>query len=270
MAHKIAIDIKHSNAYNIFIVILTVISLIIMVLMFLPLNDETIGLLQVYDNLICVIFLIAFTLNLRATTKKSDYFIKERGWLDLLGSIPSLGGIFKYSGILRLARLSRLARILRILRGQNKESLFRDVLEHRSQYTGLITILLTIIILATASVLVLQFESQSPQASIKTGWESFWFSIVTITTVGYGDYSPVTVGGRVTAMFIMIAGIGIIGVLASLMSSFMVGTAPDTEVDEVSDPGASPSIETEIAAIKNELAELRRLLEKISPDVDIK
>jgi voltage-gated potassium channel len=270
MTHETATHIEHSNAYNIFIVVLTIISLIIMVLMFLPLNDETLGLLQVYDNLICVIFLIDFTLNLRATPKKSDYFIKERGWLDLLGSIPSLGVAFKYSGILRLARLSRLARILRILRGQNKESLFKDVLEHRSQYTGLITILLSIIVLASASVLVLQFESQSPQASIKTGWESFWFSIVTITTVGYGDYSPVTVGGRITAMFIMIAGIGIIGVLASLMSSFLVGSPQDTEEDEISHPVTSPSIETEIAAIKKELAEMRKLLEKIAPDMNIK
>ena len=44
------------------------------------------------------------------------YFIKERGWLDLLGSIPSLGLGFKYTGLLRLARLSRLARITRLLR----------------------------------------------------------------------------------------------------------------------------------------------------------
>ncbi len=268
MAHESATQIEHSNAYNIFIVVLTIISLIIMVLMFLPLNDETLGLLQVYDNLICVIFLIDFTLNLRATPKKSDYFIKERGWLDLLGSIPSLGVAFKYSGILRLARLSRLARILRILRGQNKESLFKDVLEHRSQYTGLITILLSIIVLATASVLVLQFESQSPQASIKTGWESFWFSIVTITTVGYGDYFPVTVGGRITAMFIMIAGIGIIGVLASIMSSLLVGSPSSAPVEkEMAD---TATVESEIAAIKKELAEMRKLLEKIAPDMDIK
>ena len=80
---------RHSNAYNIFIVVLTVFSLIIMVAMFLPLSDATIKLLQVYDNLICVIFLIDFFLSLRAASKKSDYFIKERGWLDLLGSIPS-------------------------------------------------------------------------------------------------------------------------------------------------------------------------------------
>src|SRR3990172_6781411 len=146
---------KHSNAYNIFILVLTVFSLAIMVVMLLPIDDSTLGLLQIYDNLICVIFLIDFALNLRAAPKKSDYFIKERGWLDLLGSIPSFGGAFKFSGLLRLARLSRLARITRLLRGENKKALVKDVVENRSQYTAFITILMTLIVLTVSSVLVL-------------------------------------------------------------------------------------------------------------------
>lgn len=267
MARKSSTHIEHSNAYNIFILVLTIISLVFMAAMFLPLDEETIGLLQFYDNLICVIFLIDFTLNLRAAAKKSDYFIKERGWLDLIGSIPSLGVAFKYSGILRLARLSRVARILRILRGENKEALFKDIIQHRNQYTGVIAILLTIVVLALTSVLVLQFESQSPEASIRTGWDAFWYSIVTITTVGYGDYYPVTVGGRITAMFIMSAGIGIIGVLASLMSSLLVGSQPDSMDEEISNIA---TVDSEVAAIKNELAEMRHLLEKIASDGELK
>ena len=82
---------KTSNAYNIFILVLTILSLAVMVAMLLPLSDATLGLLRFYDNLICVIFLIDFYLNWRAAPKKSDYFIGQRGWLDLLGSIPSLG-----------------------------------------------------------------------------------------------------------------------------------------------------------------------------------
>ncbi len=268
MAQETAPHHQHSNAYNIFILVLTVISLVIMVVMLLPLDDATIGLLQFYDNLICVIFLIDFFLNLRAASPKSDYFIKERGWLDLLGSIPSLGVAFKYSGLFRLARLSRLVRILRLLRGENKEALVKDIVEHRSQYTGFITILLTIIVLATASVLVLQFESQSPEASITTGWDAFWYSIVTITTVGYGDYYPVTFWGRITAIFIMIAGVGIIGVLASLLSSLLVGSPPVPEEEETPATAITPMVEQELAIIKNELADLRQLLEKLSMEGD--
>lgn len=252
---------RHSNAYHVFILVLTIIALVIMVLMFLPIDDSTIGLLQFYDNLICVIFLIDFALTLRATSNKSEYFFKERGWLDLLGSIPSLGVTFKYSGLLRLARLSQFARILRILRAQRKEALVRDVVKHRSQYIGLVTVLLTIIVLASASVLVLQFESQSPEALITTGWDAFWYSIVTITTVGYGDYYPVTFWGRVTAMFIMFAGIGIIGALASLLSSILIGT-PATPSEEALPVEVAPTVEQDIAAIKAELVALRRLLER--------
>lgn len=264
MAQEIAPKQRHSNAYNIFILVLTIISLVVMVVMFLPLGDATTDLLQFYDNLICVIFLIDFFLNLRAAEKKSDYLIKERGWLDLLGSIPSLGLTFKYSGLFRLARLSRLARITRLMRGKNREELIRDVVENRSQYTAFVTVLLTIIILATASVFVLQFESRSPDAKIITGGEAFWYSIVTLTTVGYGDYFPVTAWGRITAMFIMFAGVGLIGVLASLLSSLLIGSpsAPEEEVSAVA--VSTPTVAEELAALRDEVAALLRMLEKMS------
>ena len=261
MAQRPTSPRQQSHAYNIFILILTVISLVIMVVMLLPLDDGTLGLLRFYDNLICLIFLLDFALSLRAAQDKSRYFFKERGWLDLLGSIPSFG-VTKYSGLLRLARLSRFARCLRILRLQDKEALVQDIAEHRSQYTGLITILLIITILASASVLVLQFEGQSPESSIKTGGDAFWYSIVTITTVGYGDYYPVTPGGRITAIFIMVAGVGVIGVLASLLSSLLVGSPPAPAEAEATVAALPPAVEQELAAIKSELMGLRQLIEK--------
>ena len=113
-------------------------------------------------------------------------------------------------------------------------------------------------------MLVLQFESQSPNATIKTGGQALWYSIVTITTVGYGDYSPVTTAGRITAAFIMFMGVGIIGALASILASLLVGgSSSDEEVEAPATP-TMPTVEQDIIAIKNELAEMRQLLENMS------
>jgi voltage-gated potassium channel len=265
---------KPSNAYNIFILVLTVLSLAIMVVMLLPVSEATYKLLAVYDNQICFIFLIDFFLNMRGAARKSDYFIKERGWLDLLGSIPSLGlltNVGKLAGLLRLARLSRLARIARLLRGENKKTLVKDILENRSRYAAFLTILLTILVLTVSSVLVLQFESKAPNANITTGGDALWYAVVTITTVGYGDFYPVTTAGRIAAVFIMFMGVGIIGALASILASLLVGSSASPEEDAAAEAAqaataAAPilSVQEELKVVKEELAVVRQMLEKMS------
>jgi voltage-gated potassium channel len=253
---------RHGNAYNLFILVLTVVSLIIMFAMLLPLHEATLELLVFYDNVICVIFLVDFSINLFSTPKKSDYFIKQRGWLDLIGSFPSLGISLRHTGILRLARLSRFARISRLLRGKKKKQLFEDVVKNRSQYAAFITILTAIIVLTLSSVFVLEFESRSPDANILTGQDAIWYAVVTITTVGYGDRYPVTTGGRITGMFIMITGVGIIGALASILSSVLVGSSA-APAEEAAPHAGAPIIEDELVNVKNELASLRNTIEQL-------
>ncbi len=253
-----------SNAYNIFILILTLFSLVIMVALFLPLNQATIELLRFYDNLICAFFLFDFFLTWRAATNKKDFFFRQRAWMDLVGALPSLGIVFpyRYFGLLRLLRLNRVNRIYRHLGVQRRGELLRDILKNRSRYASFLIGLLAIIVLSSASVLVLQFESAARNALITTGWDAFWYSIVTITTVGYGDYYPVTVGGRITGMFIMITGVGIIGALASLMASLLIGESHSTAEEEAAEEQRETEVEKELAAIRQELTALRQLMEK--------
>ena len=82
---------RRSNAYQIFILVLTVLSLIIMAALLLPLSQPTLDLLRFYDNVICVIFLGDFFWALLTAPSRTGYLIGERGWLDLLDRYPRWG-----------------------------------------------------------------------------------------------------------------------------------------------------------------------------------
>jgi voltage-gated potassium channel len=252
---------SHGNAYNLFILVLTVFSLVVMVLLLLPLDEQSLILLRFYDNAICVIFLADFAYNITGSRPRSAYFVRQRGWLDLLGSIPSFG-VFQLSALFRLARLSRLARIGRLLGGKARGELVRDMVENRGQYATFVTILLAGMVLSISSFLVLQFESRSPEANITTGGDAIWWGFVTITTVGYGDYYPVTALGRIIGVSVMFAGVGIIGALASILASLLV--PPPKEEALAADPvpaarsaEGTDAVATELAALRAEVAALR-------------
>jgi voltage-gated potassium channel len=276
MADKVLVNPRHakivgllnSNSYIIVVLILTLFSLAVMGVQFvLPQGTETWNLVNFYNNLTCIFFLIDFALHMIAEPVKRDYFIGQRGYFDLLGSIPSFG-FSQYTALLRLFRLSRLFRLRRFLNPENRNFLKNEILNNRGSYALLLTVLMAVMVLATASIFVLFFESQSPDANITTSGDAQWWAVVTITTVGYGDRYPVTLGGRTTAVFVMFAGVGIIGALASILASVLIPQPKKDEKPDEPQPGedlpavSSPAVEQELAAVKTELAALRQLLEK--------
>jgi voltage-gated potassium channel len=258
----------NNNSYIILVLILTIFSLFLMaVQMVLKVGTLTYDLVNTYNNVVCYFFLADFAMRLIAAPRMRDYFIGQRGYFDLLGSIPSFG-FSQYTALLRLFRLSRLFRLRRFMNPENRKILRDEILNNRGSYAALLTVIMAVLVVSTASIFVLFFESQSPDANITTGGDSLWWAIVTITTVGYGDRYPVTPGGRLIAVSVMFAGVGIIGALASILASFLIPSPkkeekPD-EPQSVENPPAvsSPAVEQELAAVKTELAALRQLLEK--------
>jgi len=257
-----------------------------MVLLLLPFSGPINDTLLVWDNVICVIFLIDFAYNLATSHPRRRYFIDRLGWLDLLGSIPTLG-IFRATALLRLARVARLMRLSRQLGKQGRRELIRDIIRNRGQYALFVTVLLGFIVLTTASALVLVFEGGNPDANIKTGGDALWWAIVTITTVGYGDLYPVTAFGRMVGVVVMLSGIGIIGAMASIVATLLVSPraedlitpeeeaadthnaveafaaqAPDAPVTDVLRSLAETR--AELASTRAELADIRSVIHAMS------
>ena len=79
-----------------------------------------------------------------------------------------------------------------------------------------------LVLILIGSLAILDAERHAPGATITTYPKALWWTVVTITTVGYGDYSPITPTGRVIALAIMLAGIALIGVVTATLASWIV------------------------------------------------
>jgi voltage-gated potassium channel len=115
-----------------------------------------------------------------------------------------------------------------------------------------------------SSLLVLQFEGRSADANIVTGGDALWWGLVTITTVGYGDFYPVTSLGRIVGVAVMFAGVGIIGALASILASLLV-PSPKAEETAPAAAGAiadADAVAAELAGLRAEVAALRAEMQR--------
>jgi len=106
-------------------------------------------------------------------------------------------------------------------------------------------------------------ERHAPGSSIHTLGESVWWSVTTVTTVGYGDYVPVTIAGRVTACFIMGIGLLTLAVVTAQVASSFVSQEPSGAQDGLPALPATPG--TTLAELDQRLARIEQLLTATTP-----
>jgi voltage-gated potassium channel len=166
-------------------------------------------------------------------------------WIDVALVIVTAPPFGKFLSSLRLVRLARLLRLFRIgmlaARAVQAERRLTSGTVLRS--VGLITVL--VIVVGGAA------ESFVDAEDFPTIWDGIWWSVVTVTTVGYGDVYPRSVDGRIIAMLVMFVGIGFLSVLTATIASSFIQT--DTHSDELKESLAR--IEAELADVKRQLAE---------------
>ncbi|MCA9040911.1 MAG: potassium channel family protein [Planctomycetaceae bacterium] len=229
-----------ATTYQLFMLVLCVLVLVMLSLqLFMDPTSEEAHILNHADRGICAIFLIDFFINLYRAENRKQYFFTW-GWIDLISSLPM--------DFVRIGRLARLLRILRLLRAiRATKTIANHLIHHRAEGVFLSATLLAILMVVFSSIAILHVED-APESNIKSAEDAMWWSIVTITTVGYGDRFPVTTEGRLLASVLMIIGVGLFGVIAGAIASWFTS-------------GTLEEADQELADLKEELLQIRCLLE---------
>jgi voltage-gated potassium channel len=125
-----------------------------------------------------------------------------------------------------------IMRLLRVLRGvKSARMLAHFVVSRRAESAFLAATLLSLLLLVACSIAILQFEIPAG-GNIATPQDAMWWAVSTMTTVGYGDRYPISAEGRLVAVFLMAAGVGVFGTFSGLVASwFLLPAAAETESD---------------------------------------
>lgn len=248
-----------STGYEIFIGLLSMLSIANLVLVYAFVHDPALQqILSVMNALFSVIFLIDFIYRIRTAPSAGAYFFKHFGWADLLASLP-----FPQAKILRVFRLVRVARLMRDVGPRN---LWKAIVRDRAGSALLLLLLMGILVLQFGSLMVLRVEQYANGANITSASDALWYTIVTISTVGYGDQFPVTDAGRIIGAGIIVIGVGIFGTFTGYLANLFL--TPKKSKDEsdaaaaapVDDSGtaaqAAPAVGASASATTEELREL--------------
>ncbi|MEX1003367.1 MAG: ion transporter [Crocinitomicaceae bacterium] len=179
--------------------------------------------LYVFEWVVTILFTLEYIARIICVKRPLLYIFSFYGLIDLLSILPAYLGLFIYGAdplrVLRSVRLIRIFRILKLHQFVNDANKLSTALRNSKNkiIVFLFVILMLVCILGTIMYLV-----EGKEAGFNSIPTSIYWTIVTITTVGYGDIAPVTPLGQFIASAVMIIGYAIIAVPTGIVTNEMM------------------------------------------------
>jgi len=212
-------DTKGGKIFDLFIQSLIILSLVGFSIETIPdISKSLAEVLRISEIIIVIIFTIEYLLRIIVSDKKLKFIFSFYGLIDLFAILP----FYLSTGIdlrsIRALRLIRLFRVFKLVRYSNAIQRFNRALILIKEELVLF-IFVTVILIFLSGAGIYFFENQAQPEVFTSIFQSLWWAIATLTTVGYGDIYPITMGGKIFTFIILIIGLGIIAVPTGLVAS---------------------------------------------------
>lgn len=210
---------KGGKIFDYLIQVLILISMVSFSIETLPNNSkETKKILSIIETFCVSVFSIEYILRVFVAKKPIKYIFSFYGLIDLLAILPFYLLATIDLRALRVFRFFKIFRALKLIRYNKALHRFHIAAKIIKEEIVLFFIVTAMLIFLSASGIYF-FENESQPETFSSIFHSLWWAIVTLTTVGYGDVFPITVGGKIFTFFVLILGIGIVTVPAGLVAT---------------------------------------------------
>lgn len=199
--------------------VLILLSLVAFALETVPgLTARELALLHGFEMFSVAVFTVEYAIRLTFTRPRRRYAFSFFGLIDIISIVPFYLSLGIGTESMRALRLLRLFRMFKLVRYNSAMLRFyRALVIAREELTLFGTTALLLLYLS--GVGVYQFERVAQPEVFRSVFDGLWWALCTLTTVGYGDVYPVTVGGRLFTFFILVVGLGVIAVPTGLVAS---------------------------------------------------
>jgi voltage-gated potassium channel len=185
------------------------------------LDMKTRRVLDCCEYVVIAIFTAEYFYRIKKSVKKLKFITSPYGLIDLFAILPFFLSFAIDLRSLRAIRLLRLVRLLKLARYSSAfDRLSQALIESRHELVVSISILVIAIYLSAFGIYY--FEHSAQPEKFRSIFDAMWWSVATVTTVGYGDLYPITLGGRLFTFFVMLASLGLVAVPTGIFATALL------------------------------------------------